>query len=212
VEAFIAILAINAVALYLMFLYFRGLVRKALDSDSMLDGVRTELRAMLNELNESADRNVTLLEDRAERARELLKEIDKKIELLSRERLRKSTEADVRAKLEGLARGLGDSPGPQASFDPNHRAASAYGRERERKSAPVEAPTEGSPELSRNQDPGDVPGIARSSGWLEVEPTERERALDLYRKGFSSDIIAVKLGTSVEAVETMVGTADDREE
>ncbi|MFP4431086.1 MAG: DUF6115 domain-containing protein [Spirochaetaceae bacterium] len=78
-------LAVNIIVVSLFFLFLtRRLVRK-LSLEESLDELQREVGGIVTEMNQAAERNISLLEDKIEELREIEQRIDRKITLLNRE-------------------------------------------------------------------------------------------------------------------------------
>jgi DNA-binding NarL/FixJ family response regulator len=78
----VALLLIGYVIIYLV---LKKKIGRLLDPTSVLRQIRDEVDRIIAELNQTTDRNVTLIEDRIRAVSELLGSTDKKIGLLRRE-------------------------------------------------------------------------------------------------------------------------------
>ncbi len=77
-------LAVNIVVVSLLFLFLtRRLVRK-LSLEESLDELQREVGGIVTEMNQAAERNISLLEDKIEELRGIEERIDRKITLLNR--------------------------------------------------------------------------------------------------------------------------------
>jgi len=99
VALFFALAAIELAGLTIIWFRIKSKVRNYLEIENLLDGVREEARALVIELNETADRNVSLVEDRITQLRELLDEVDRRIGVEKRELETRSLEREVYARL-----------------------------------------------------------------------------------------------------------------
>lgn len=78
-------LAVNIIVVSLLFLVLtRRLVRK-LSPEESIDELQREVGGIVTEMNQAADRNITILEDKIEELRRIEERIDRKITLLNRE-------------------------------------------------------------------------------------------------------------------------------
>src|SRR6056297_2792602 len=81
----IASLAVNIIVVSLLFLFLtRRLVRK-LSLDESIDELQREVGGIVTEMNQAAERNISILEDKIDQLREIEQRIDRKITLLNRE-------------------------------------------------------------------------------------------------------------------------------
>ena len=93
------LLAVNLAGLALIFLYVRGRVRKALEVDGLQERLREELGQLVRDLNQTTDRNITLLEDAVRSLKEAVAEADRRAAVLRREAERRVQEGAVYDRL-----------------------------------------------------------------------------------------------------------------
>jgi TolA-binding protein len=78
-------LAVNIIIVSLLFLFLtRRLVRK-LSLEESVDELQREVGGIVTEMNQAAERNISILEDKIDQLREIEQRIDRKITLLNRE-------------------------------------------------------------------------------------------------------------------------------
>ncbi|HOX31799.1 MAG TPA: hypothetical protein PLB91_05675 [Spirochaetales bacterium] len=238
----LALVALDIAGLVLLWFLLRARLRRYLELENLLSGVREEARALVMELNETADRDVSLLEDRMGALRELLGEVDRRMgvarrELESREseraafeRLRRrrpilpaQDEEELPIPLELRSSELRSSELRSSELRPSEPRSSAAGPS---EAPPIEAPAslpdepppagreglllgavaEGRGEIPRR------PEFVRAAEQVKPARSLREEAFDLYRKGFSADIIAARLGATVAEIELLVDIEERRSE
>lgn len=91
--ALLVSLAVNIIIVSLLFLFLtRRLVRK-LSLEESIDELQREVGGIVTEMNQAAERNISLLEDKIEELRDIEQRIDRKITLLNREAERESESA-----------------------------------------------------------------------------------------------------------------------
>jgi hypothetical protein len=205
---FFLLAAIEIAGLFAIWFLIRAKVRRYLELDSLLAGVRVEARALVLELNETADRNVSLVEDRMVALRELLGEVDRRIGVERRELDLRETEREVYAKLNKRRPIVPEASRPVVT---------------EADKNPDDAETPGP--LSGHEAPitlslgSSAPSAAgqRQAPEIEVAPktvvpgiTMREEALELYRRGFSADLIAARTRATVAEIELLVEIEERR--
>jgi hypothetical protein len=96
----ILLLAAGEVAgFFAIWFLLKARIRRYLELDELLAGVREEARSLVTELNATADRNVSLVEDRIASLRELLSEVDKRLGIARRELENREVEKEVYARL-----------------------------------------------------------------------------------------------------------------
>jgi hypothetical protein len=117
---FSLLLAVNLAALGLLFLYVRHRVNKALEMDGFMESLRKEVGELVRDLNQTTDRNITLVEDSIRSLKEASAEADRRVTVLKREAERRSTESTVYDRLGRLREGKpapARSEGPALSLD-----------------------------------------------------------------------------------------------
>lgn len=215
--SFLALLAVDVLGLAAIWFFLKSRLNRALGLESLLESVRKEVRALDIELNETADRNVSLLEDRMKSLRELLDEADRRMGVVKRELGRREAEREVYSQLGRKAhRQPQASPAPKGEEAPELFAEPKAGPAQTAAAAPL--PPEPSPppageepiklSLGRPQRP--LPEVSRAAESVIPPKSRREEALELYRQGFSADIIAVRLGATVAEIELLVSLEEGR--
>lgn len=186
--ATILALALQLIVSIFLIVWVKAKVRGHLDSGSEIDRMRREIGALMTEMEGSADRNVTILEDRIERMRELIAEADRRIELSARESTRRTAEAATRARPETR---------------PEQRAE-------QRADSRPDARLDEQPAPASDMKPEQIPFITFSDKPLVIEAPFAEKAMELYRRGFSSDLIAARLGSTLSEVELALAIGRER--
>jgi vacuolar-type H+-ATPase subunit H len=221
VTQFLALAAIELAGLFAIWLVLKAKVRRYLELDNLLAGVRDEARALVLELNETADRNVSLVEDRMIALRELLAEVDRRIGVEKRELVTRDAEREVYAKLSRrrpivpeAARSIVSEAARPIVPEVARSIVSEAARPiiqgvspPEEESAPItlslgseaQAPQRSLPEV-------------RVTGEINAGRSRREEALDLYRRGISADLIAARLGATVAEIELLIEIEERRRE
>jgi len=200
---FLILLALDLGGLVFLYFLLRARIRRQLELENLLAGVREEARALVMELNETADRNVSLVEDRIGALRDLLDELDRRMGVARREIEARDRERDA---FDRLSRRRPILPGAAPS------SPEPPGREPE-----VSAPVLENPiplDLSSAGLPAPeaaIPILRRPALDIRVSPepvlparSRREEALEMHRKGFSPDLIAARLGAPVSEIELLV--------
>lgn len=177
--------AVNFLALLIMFFYFRRRVKRELHPDQILGEIREETGMLLAELNKTTDRNINLMEEKIAETRKVLDEADQRITLLKRDMDRHQRSQTVYSRmLRPLPQPL-PLEGEPASPPPAEAVAAA--------AAPVESEASALEKEARGAEKKE-----------EESPDFTRRVIDLYRKGFSSDLIARELHASISEVELIV--------
>lgn len=177
----------------LLFLgYWRRRIQRGLEAEMMLARIRDEIDEMIIEINRTADRNVTLLENRITRLNSLIQRAEK----LERVRER---EAEKDTGVEKVYSELGRNRGLRITVEDND------GRPGLSSESIPEPESPGAGESgSESPPPGDtsIPhgGVVPDGG----VPPVRERVLTLHRRGESLQSIAESLNMNRGEVELII--------
>jgi hypothetical protein len=147
------------------------------------------------------------VEDRVKALKALLEDTDRRIALLSREITRRQTQEEVYVELGKLRSPIAASPsGGDADAGPVAEKAA--------QTAPPAnhaAPAPASPKRTVPPAGTYSPRIVRSvTPVVPKPPSFAEQVAELYRAGFSSDLIAARLGAAVSEVELAVALVERR--
>jgi hypothetical protein len=207
---FFLLAAIEVGGLFVIWFLVRARVRRYLELENLLGGVREEARALILELNQTADRNVSLVEDRMSALRELLGEVDRRIGVERRELETRVNEREVYAR---LSRRRPIVPGAEAPAPPPEAAS----RRAEPSAQPAEPPAPPAEPITLSLGPAaaasrrEQPAVKVNEDSLIPPKTLREEALELYRRGFSADLIAARTGATVAEIELLVELEERRQ-
>ncbi len=213
VAQFLALAAIDVAGLFAIWFILRARVRRFLELESLLSGVREEARALVTELNETADRNVSLVEDRMASLRALLDEADRRIGLAKRELAGRAAEREVYARLNKRRPIVPGGAEPDIPAAPSRAAPSADAAEGTadgESAAAARADADSAAEAPEGPPPESFPEVTISKERVRPEKSPRERALELHRSGFSAQIIAARIGATVAEVELMIEMEERR--
>jgi hypothetical protein len=216
---FFLLLALDVAGLFVIWFALKARIRRYLELENLLSGVRDEARALILELNETADRNVSLVEDRIVALRELLGEVDRRIGVEKREMATREAEREVYSKLNRRRPIVPQSDEAAAFAQVGAKLATPAAPatidvpaapSEEKASPPAAAQSEGlfPPELPRSPRP--IPQVRLAEEPIATTKTMREQALELYRSGFSADIIATRLGATVAEMELLIEMEERR--
>lgn len=224
---FLALAALDIAGLVLLWFLLRARIGRYLELENLLDGVREEARALVMELNETADRNVSLVEDRILALRGLLDELDRRMGVARRELESRDAEREVFERLRrrrpivpepaepiplelrsGELR-TGEEPRPGEESRGGEAPAIELRLGGQRAPGTGQTPPEALPAASRRRA---APEVTFAPEPVATPRSRREEALDLYRKGFSADIIAARLGATVSEIELLVDIEERRSE
>lgn len=173
-------IVVQAFVSLLLIIWARSRVRLFLDSGEEIEKIRREISALVVELDASAERNVSVIEDRLASLKDVLADADKKIALLSQDRTRRLPENMTYNRLG------------QSSENNNRETASK------------------SPVAESNPEPAELPFIRFSEKPLPIEEPFADKVVALSRRGFSSDIIAARLGATMAEVDLVLSLERER--
>ncbi len=169
--------------------WVRSSFKKHLSDDKVLERVRRELNSLMIEMESSADRNVSILEDRIGQLKALLVEADKKLSLLAQESGKRATETAVYSQ-------LGQNRPSRMPADPEI----FYNIQ-----VPIPA-VEPVPARPKEQ----IPFVRLANKPVDLEPPFVDKVLDFYHRGFSTDIIAAKTGATMAEVDMVISMEQNR--
>jgi hypothetical protein len=192
-SAVLIALAVQIIVAVVLVVWTRSQVRSALGSGDEIAKVRREIGALIIELDASADRNITIVEDRLKSLKDLIVDADSRIALLSQERAKRSTEGIVYDKL-GRASESRQKALETGRVQPTLQAIP--------------------PEVAGVQiQPGSeqaIPFIRFSEKPLPIEEPFADAVRTLSLRGFSSDVIAARLGTTIAEVDLVISLDAER--
>jgi len=195
-------LVVDFGGLLLIYVLLRDRVRRATASDAQIQEIREEVSRLLVELNQVTDRNIALMEDKIASLNDALSAADKKIGLLHREIEKHDVGSQIYSRLaEGRTRRLpvpdpvplqdgprGDPPASLRAETPQERPLAVelserpQARDTRRANGPTRAETEEAP----------------------AAPDLHERVMMLHRSGFSSSLVASRVGVPLGEVELII--------
>jgi len=191
-----AVLVLLFILNYLILLILFLIIRTKLAPSRVLASIRTELEALILDLEREADRDVLLLEERSRQLRALLDEADKRIKLSQREDTKRMRQKDVLVQLK-TSQDQGELF-TQSAIPPNTEQMVSFPVHKEpaqqetkiRDASPVEV--------------YDLPQIRRSRKQIEPELPLRDKVIALSDKGFSADLIAARLSMPLGEIELIL--------
>ncbi len=202
-------LVVDFGGLFVVYLLLRERVHRATSSESRIAEIREEVSRLLVELNQATDRNIALMEDKIAVLNEAITTADKKIGLLRRETEKHDVGSQIYSRLaEGRPhRAPVSASSPEAVRVERPAAESAEYRDAksaEYREAEVRQPAapQLAVELSERREPRDSaePVAQPRAGATDV----RQRVMMLSRAGFSSSLIASRVGVPRGEVELII--------
>ncbi len=197
-------IAVQVIVSLSLVVWTRAKVRRFLGSEDEIGKIRREIGALIVELDSSADRNVTVLEDRLTALKDLMAEADKRISLLGQEKARRQSEDTVYDRLGRQSeRTRAPVLEPTRFAEPIRFAEPTRAPDASVRPEPVPAA-----EPPRHAEPS-VPFIRFSEKPLDLEEPFADKVLSLSKRGFSSDIIAARLGATMAEVDIVLSMDRD---
>jgi hypothetical protein len=188
------------------FFYFRSFLRARTSQARILAEMREEVNSILKSINETTDRDISLIEEREKNLKVLLEEIEKRLKVYIRE-------VEVRRGAEEAYRELGKNryrlPKDLHSESELRGESEAPGEPEMRREAVQQNRNVDSREVAHQAKPNPafpVPSFEvkseSSPGRSQENPLPLgEQVLDLVKAGFSVPVIASRLGVSIAEVE-----------
>ncbi len=212
------------------FIYFRSYLSRRTGARNVLAEMRDEVDKLVSEIDSATDRDVTLVEDRMKSLRALLDETDKRLGTMRREAERRGSEEKAYAEIGRRVRNqagrqdYGENPaaettamtvpaGPASTATTVAQGYSPFARAStfpESETTPAgPAPQTESQKASQTTPAGayetERPRFSLSAKPVEPKPAPfSERVLELHRAGFSEDLIAKRLGTTIGEVDLAI--------
>jgi len=168
------------------FFYFRSYLRRRTGHQRILSELREEVSGILHLIDQTTDRDISLIEEREKNLKFLLEEVDKRLRLYVRELEKRQEGETVRASVAAQAQVQVQAP-----------TYLELGKNRYRVSAQAAAEEEDN--------------TAAAVGQTEPAPAG-EQIRSLVRAGFSAAVIASRLGLSIAEVEVTAALMERREE
>ncbi len=151
-------IGINIIIILLVYIKLSKKIQNAVEYDIILKEIRQDVDELVIEINQTTERNISLIEDRIKKINSLLSMADKRLTLLNRETGKRNVEI------------------------PRYNIISKAIL----------------PDIKQTRD--------------DQKVSKKEQVLELFRNGFSSGIIASKVGSSIGEVELIISLASGKEE
>lgn len=183
------------------FLYFRHYLKKHTARESILTELRNEVQMLVSEIDSVTDRDIALIEDRIKVLRKILEEADKRIASHNREIERSIAQERAYAQ-------LGKIKAPAMEQKHVKTAPDELPFESPAKNA---EPKHKKPEKKETENNG-LPVFIRSENPIQAKPPSfTERVAELSQAGFSSDLIAKRLKSTVSEVDLAIALHSRRD-
>lgn len=169
-----------AIMLVLMaggFLYLKIRVDKVVSGEEWIRKIRDEIDQLVLEMNQTAERNVALLENRVKALQKLLDEADKKLIVMQKESEKTDLSRQVYTHLKKQQIPPSVDKGGKSSDEEN---------------------------LTLFDDLSPSGSSKPSVSVKKEESSLKDKVIDLYSQGFSSEIISQKLKASISEVDLII--------
>ncbi len=149
---------INIIVILFIYLKLTKQIRNTKSYDYMIEQIRRDVDELVVEINQTTDRNISLVEDRINTIKKLLMQVDSRITLLDRETQKPKKVIPRYTNLQKII----------------------------------------------------LPDVTKIRNDQKV--SKKEQVIELSRKGFTSGIIASKVGVSIGEVELIISLTSGKEE
>ncbi|MFO7731151.1 MAG: hypothetical protein R6V86_10325 [Spirochaetia bacterium] len=177
-------------------------INKEKSSTVITEQVRNEIDRMVIDLNQTADRNIGLIEQQLKSLTEMIQEADHRISLLQKhsEKLNKSTDTYNQIRPAQIVK-------PKAPASPTASEAPTFPQAQ--KASEVSPPNEDTVDVSKKIQP-DTSVPESEDAQNGVTTSKRERIINLHQQGISLDIIASRVDSTVAEVELIISMTEGR--
>ena len=183
--------AVNGLVIGLLYFLLRKRINRILGGGEVIDEIKDEINRLVVELNQTADRNIGIIEERIARLKRLVEEADKKITLLGREseKVRIGTEVYDRLK---RSKSLVSKDGLKVTDTTDVGSV----------------PPDHTPDEERIAEKTGQPAVDDAAGTgPRAGGRAAARVLELYRQGFEPKIIASQTGSTLGEIELIISLA-----
>jgi len=196
--------ALAFVVVIFSFLYLKSYIKARTSQERFLSGLREEVNSILKSINETTDRDISLIEEREKNLKALLGEVEKRLKVYIREvevrREAENTYRELGKKRYRFLQNLRDEPEPPGESEALDEAAAQPGDSGEVTPQTNPSPAFPIPEFQvKPQAPQGEPPKDELN--FVKQPSIGEQIHSLVRAGFSIPLIASRLGISIAEVE-----------
>ena len=213
---------------FISFFYFKSYLKKRTSQERILAELQEEVNSILKSINDTTDRDISLIEDSEKKLRGLLGEIEKRLRVYVREMERFGSQGTESRSAGGGGAGS-DAAGGGTADKPAVEKYRELGKNRYRLAKP-NPPHAAEP--AQTPESVQVPEPAQASGAVSTDKPEpafpipnfdikaeipekpplADQVRSLLRSGFSASIVAGRLGVSIAEVELAAALLERREE
>jgi len=177
-------------------------INREKSSTAITEQVRNEIDRMVVDLNQTADRNIGLVEQQLKLLTEMIQESDHRISLLQKhsEKLNRSTDTYNQIRPAQIMKPK-EPPEQKAPTEPKEPTA----QQSSEVSRPNAHTVDISEEMSNTVEP------ESEDAQDSMTTSKRERVINLHRQGISLDIIASRVDSTVAEIELIISMTEGRQ-
>jgi len=209
--------ALSFLISFFSFFYFRSYLKRRTSQERILAEMQEEVNVILKSINETTDRDISLILDREKRLKTLLGEIEKRLALYVREMGQFDSAEERYAKMQtetSIARSETSINRNETSLN---RSYSELGKNRYRMGSEGNSQTAELEEAPVLEPAFPLPDFEVKTAGLPKAPSTpkapsiAEQIHSLLRSGFSASMVASRLGVSIAEVELAAALFERRD-
>jgi len=181
------------------FFYFRAYLRRRTGQERILSELREEVNSIVRSIDETTDRDISLIEERGKSLRALLEDVDKRLRVYVRELEKRREDEVIHLSLAERA--------PTPTYE--ELGKNRYHPHRQSLSPAPPPATQSAPVASALLAPADP--VAAQPPPESAPPPVGGQIRELVRAGLSPQVIASRLGLSIAEVEVVAALMERRE-
>ena len=200
---------------FISFIYFKSYLKKRTSQKRILDEFQEEVDSILKSINDTTERNISLVEDSEKKLKDLMQEIEKRLGVYVRQMERSGKTSTLKTHITEATphepakaaeiHGTTDKPAAEKYYE--------LGKSRYRLSKPSQVQATESahvPLAPQTSEPAfPIPNFNIKAEDARSAPLA-EQVRSLLRSGFSSAIVAGRLGISIAEVELAAALLERR--
>ncbi|MBQ0166020.1 MAG: hypothetical protein KBT02_02790 [Treponema sp.] len=196
----IVILVINIVLWFFFFIKYKRLF----SPENILHSISDEVDKLLIEIDKSADRDLTLIEERTNNLRAMIDEADKRVQLAISEERKAELSQKGTKKINAATKSAANAyqrAKPQPAQNTNAEELTYRPEEHVQKKKSEHVETQVADALMQTELPFEV---TVSEDFVQTEKTFQQKVIELWRQGLDTEFISGKLGVSFDEVQMIV--------
>jgi hypothetical protein len=192
----VVLVLINILGYVALYFVLRERLRRASSPKAQMGELREEVNRLMVELNQTTDRNISLLEDKIASLTELISKAEKTLTMLHREGEKHEVGSRVYGRIiEARAPRPASRGGERTGGEPHLEEVRRRGGTTAVDSERTPARREAAPSTAPEEDKG------RSAD-------TRDRVVELYKAGLTASLIAARVGAPLGEVELIISLAE----